>query len=196
MGALILAWPFIAWAAARGLIKNSSLERADAVVVLSGASNYAERARRAAELYREGRAPRILLTDDDLRGGWSKEKETNPLFVERAREELMRAGVPEERIETLPGKVSSTYEEAVAARSYAEKTDARSLLFVTSAYHTRRALWTMRTVFQGSGVEVGVESAEAGKGTPAPFDWWLRGEGWRVVALEYPKLFYYYFEYG
>jgi len=190
---LIVLWPFVAWAAASALVVRAGVERADALVVLSGSSAYAERARRAAELYREGRAPRVLLTDDGQRGPWSEARQTNPLFVERAREELVRDGVPAGSVEVLPGQVTSTHDEAVAARAYAERDGARSLLFVTSPYHTRRALWTMRRTFRGSGVEVGVEPAEAD--APSPWGWWLSRRGWRHVALEYPKLVYYYWEY-
>jgi uncharacterized SAM-binding protein YcdF (DUF218 family) len=193
LAVLLILWPALAWAAASALVVRAGVERADALVVLSGSAAYVERARRAAELYREGRAPRVLLTDDGQRGPWSEARQTNPLFVERAREELLRGGVPAESVEVLPGTVTSTHDEAVAARAYAERGGARSLLFVTSAYHTRRALWTMRQTFRGSGVEVGVEAPAPD--APAPWAWWLSRRGWRSVALEYPKLVYYYWEY-
>jgi uncharacterized SAM-binding protein YcdF (DUF218 family) len=190
---LLILWPALAWAAAAALVAGAGVERADALVVLSGSGAYVERARRAGELYREGRAPRVLLTDDGQRGPWSEARQTNPLFVERAREELLRDGVPAESVEVLPGRVASTHDEVVAARAYAERGGARSLLFVTSAYHTRRALWTVRRVFRGSGVEVGVEGTEAD--APPPWTWWLSRRGWRHVAPEYPKLVYYYWAY-
>jgi uncharacterized SAM-binding protein YcdF (DUF218 family) len=191
--AALVSWPFAAWAAAAALVVRADVGRADALVVLSGSAAYAERARRAAELYREGRAPRVLLTDDGQRGPWSEARQENTFFVERAREALLRDGVPAGSVEVLPGRVTSTHDEAVAARAYAERDGARSLLFVTSPYHTRRALWTMRRAFRGSGVEVGVEPAEADG--PTPWAWWLSRRGWRSVALEYPKLVYYYWEY-
>lgn len=190
---LVALWPLAAWAAARALIQTAGLARADALVVLSGSSAYVERSRRAAELYRAGRAPLVVLTSDGQRGGWSEALQTNPLFVERAREELLRGGVPAERIEVLPGTVTGTHDEAVAARAYAGREGLRSLLFVTSAYHTRRTLWTARQAFRGSGIEVGVEAADPDGQTLAT--WWLHGGGWRSVALEYPKMVYYYWKY-
>ncbi len=193
--AVVLAWPFVAWAAAIGLVKTASLRRADALVVLSGSSAYVERTRRAAELYREGRAPRVILTNDNLRGSWSEERRTNPFFVERAHEELLRAGVPETSVEVLPGAIESTFDEAVAVRDYAVRKGLRVLLFVTSAYHTRRALWTLRKVFDGSNIEVGIEAVEPGLQMPKPETWWLSLRGWRGVALEYPKLAYYFLKY-
>ena len=192
---LVALWPLAAWAAALALVQTAGLARADALVVLSGSSVYVERSRRAAELYRAGRAPLVVLTSDGQRGGWSEALQTNPLFVERAREELLRGGVPAERIEVLPGTVRGTHDEAVAARAYAGREGLRSLLFVTSAYHTRRTLWTARRAFRGSGVEVGVEAAGPGGQTPPPATWWLHGRGWGSVALEYPKMVYYYWKY-
>ena len=194
-GAILLAWPFVAWVAALGLMTNASLERADAIVVLSGSAVYVERARHAGKLYREGRAPRVVLTNDNMRGGWSEERQTNPLFFERALDELLAAGVPKEKVDVLPGNVESTFDESLAVRSYATQNNLRSLLFVTSAYHTRRTLWTLHKVFGGSDVVIGVEAARTGSQTPTPGTWWLHPSGWRSVALEYPKLIYYYWKY-
>lgn len=190
---LLAAWPPVAWAAARSLVETASLKRADALVVLSGSAAYVERTRRAAELFREGRAPVVVLTDDGLRGSWSEARQLNPLFVERARAELLGAGVPAERVVVLPRRVTSTHEEAAAAREFAEGRGLRSLLFVTSEYHTRRALWTLRRTFRESNVEIGVEAAATARDTP--LTWWWHASGWRAVAAEYPKLAYYYWRY-
>jgi uncharacterized SAM-binding protein YcdF (DUF218 family) len=195
-GACVAAvWTVLAWGAARALVSEAELERADLIVVLGGSAAYEERARHAARLYREGRAPLVVLTFDGTLAGWSQAEQTNPPFVQLAREELLRAGVPPGSIVVLPETVSSTHDEALAARAYAERGGARSLLFVTSAYHTRRALWTLRRAFRGSGVEVGVEAVEPGGQTPPAATWWLYRRGWGAVALEYPKLLYYYWKY-
>ncbi|HJS23271.1 MAG TPA: hypothetical protein VJ751_02790, partial [Pyrinomonadaceae bacterium] len=82
----ILVWPVLAWVAARALIVSATLNSADAIVVMSGSSTYVERTQKAAELYRQGRAPLVLLTDDHTRGGWSSALQRNPFFVERATE--------------------------------------------------------------------------------------------------------------
>ena len=89
----IVAWEVVAWVAARALVVDADLSSADAIVVLSGSSAYVERTHKAAELYRAGRAPLIWLTDDHMRGGWSSALQRNPYFVERATDELIKAGV-------------------------------------------------------------------------------------------------------
>lgn len=192
---LLISWPLGAWLAARLLILHVDLQQADAVVVLGGSSTYVERTRVAAQLFKEGRAPRIILTNDGEQGGWSEVEKRNPFFVERAAGELEAAGVPAGNIEALPQLVTSTYEEARLLREYAVEHRLRSILIVTSAYHSRRALWTLRRVFEGSGIELGLESPPAGWQTPAPATWWLHTQGWRVVAGEYVKLAYYHLNY-
>ena len=196
-GAAALAlWSLLAWAAARALIVEAAVGRADAVVVLAGSSTYQERARHAARLYAEGRAPLVVLTDDRQRGGWSAAEQRNPLFVERAAEELRRGGVPAGRIETLAPPASSTYEEAQRVREFAAARGLRSLLLVPAAYQSRRALWTFTRVFRGSGVRLGLDAPPPGEQTPRPALWWLDPLGWRFVPGEFAKLAYYALRYG
>ena len=78
--AALVFWSGIAWLAARYLVAGSELQHADALVILSGSALYAERAQWAAELYHEGRAPRIILNNDNQRGGWSNADEENLFF--------------------------------------------------------------------------------------------------------------------
>jgi uncharacterized SAM-binding protein YcdF (DUF218 family) len=115
--------------------------------------------------------------------------------VERAAAELRRAGVPAERIEVLPRVVNGTHDEAVLLREYAAAKGLRSLLVVTSAYHSRRALWTLRRVFERSGVAVGLSAPPPDGATPSPATWWLSARGWREVAGEYLKFIYYRLHY-
>lgn len=191
----LVLWSLVAWAAARALITSAELEKADAIVVLSGSAAYKERTRRAAELFREGRAPLIILTNDNEPSGWSSREQRNPLFVERARDELISAGVPPEKIIILPDAVTSTYDEVVLARNFVASRGLHSVLFVTSAYHSRRALRTARHVFAGSDVQVGLDAPPPGEDTPREFSWWLTLRGWLMVAEEYPKLIYYWLWY-
>ena len=196
MAALALGacW-LVAWVAARALVVDAPIPRADAIVVLAGSSTYVERARRAAHLFHEGRAPRVVLTNDGGRGGYVLELDGNPLFVERAARELRSAGVAPESIEVVERTVGSTHEEALALREHARSRGRRSVLVVTSAYHSRRALWTLRRVFEGSGVEVGLVAVEPGEQSPRPAVWWLYPLGWKMVPGEYLKFLYYVLHY-
>lgn len=192
LAAGLLLWWGLAWGAARLLIVPAELPHADALIVLSGSSTYVERTRWAAQLWSIGRATEIVLTNDGQRGGWSSAEQRNPFFVERAQAELEQAGVPRASIVVLPETVASTHDEALLVRRYVESRQLRSILLVTSPYHSRRALWTTQTVFAGSGVKIGVDAPPPGQQTPPPATWWLHGSGWKGVAGEYAKLGYYY----
>ena len=91
----------LAWLGAKLLIVKSDLPSADAIVVFSGSSTYIERADWAARLYREGRAPVVVLTDDKLISGWNAAEERNPYFYEMAAKELQERGVPAARIRVV-----------------------------------------------------------------------------------------------
>ena len=184
-------WVLVAWGAARFLIVNTPLHQVDAIIVLSGSAVYKERTRRAAEYYHQGLANRILLTNDNLRGEWSNVEQRNPFFYERARNNLQLLGVPADRVEVIAKPVTNTYDEAEVLREYAVAHGLRSLLVVTSAYHSRRALWTLNRVFAGTGIEISLQSVETGQQTPPPLTWWLHVRGWRMVVGEYAKNVYY-----
>lgn len=191
----LVAWSPVAWLAARALIVNERLEHADAVVVLSGSSTYIERARWAAMIFNQGRAPKIVLTNDKLQSGYSLVQDRNPFFVELAVEELRRAGVPADKIEVIPTPAGNTHDEANLLRDYSMEHDLRALLIVTSPYHTRRALRTFERAFRGRSTRIGVESPPPGLQSPSPARWWLHPLGWKLVPGEYLKLIYYAWRY-
>lgn len=188
-------WPLMAWVGAQLLIVKVELSSVDAIVVLSGSSTYVERADWAAKLYREGRAPVIILTNDRLTSGWSRTEERNPYFYELAANELQQRGVPATKIEVVSQIGSGTYEESLRLRDYATAHKLKRLLVVTSAYHSRRALWSLRRACEGSEIEVGIDSPLPGWQTPSPTTWWWHRWGWKVVAGEYVKMIYYWMQY-
>ncbi len=195
LAGLLLSWPFVSWAAAKLLIVRAPLEHAEAIVLLSGSSTLRERALRTSELFREGRAPKIILTNDGFRGSWSNAEQRNPSYYEATVAELTRLGVPRDKIEILPTQVSSTYDEAVLLRQHAQGQNLSAILVVTSPYHSRRALWVFRRVFRDSGKQIGMEPASTGWQTPSPANWWLKRRGWQSVPIEYLKMVYYAIRY-
>lgn len=194
---LLLGWILLAPRLATLLIVEKPLAKADAIFVLSGSAAYIERNQKAAALYRQGVAPKILLTNDGIKGGWDKKERRNPYYVERARWELIGQGVPEDAIEILPGTVSGTEAEAELLIKTTREKDLKSVLLVTSAYHTRRTLWTFEktALKNNSSVEIGIESPPTGQQTPPPFYWWATATGWHAVAAEYVKIVYYWLFY-
>lgn len=185
---VVVLAPGVAWGAARFLIVRTPVAHADAIVMLSGSATFRERARHAAALYNQGRASRIILTNDNLRSGWSETEQRNPFYYERAVNELRQASVPQQNIEVSMDPIRGTYDEACLVRLYCERNRIHSIVVVTSGYHSRRALWTFRHVFRDSGIEVSMDPVDAGIDTPAPATWWLNAFGWEMVPKEYAKL--------
>jgi uncharacterized SAM-binding protein YcdF (DUF218 family) len=191
------AWIPFAWLSAIYLAIEKPLAKADAILILAGSATYIERTQKAAVIFKEGVASKIFLTNDGLRGGWSKEEQRNPYFTERARWELIQQGIPEQAIEILPTPLTGTYDEANHFVKVSAERKLKSLLLVTSAYHTRRALRTFKREFakENLPIEIGIESAPLGIQTPKPYAWWLSSNGWKSVAGEYVKTFYYWLFY-
>lgn len=180
-GAWIIAAPYLA----TRLIVERPLEKADAILVLSGSAAYKERTRKAAELYKQGVSQRIFITNDGEQAGWSKTEQRNPRFYELEIRELIANGVIPEAITVLPGEVAGTDHEA---KEMAVELDARplgSLLIVTSPHHTRRALRTFEKLLAGRGVEIGIVHSPLDDRTPKPETWWLGPRGWQTVGVEY-----------
>lgn len=190
----LVAWTALAWALANYLVVEKLLAKADAILVLGGSAAYIERTQKAALIFKQGTAPKIFLTNDGVKGGWDQKEQRNPYFAERAREELIQQGVPKEAIEILPTVVRGTDDEANLVVQVAAERKLKSILLVTSAYHTRRAFWVFGEAMRdnNTSVEIGIESPPAGQQTPTAFIWWLSPRGWDFVAGEYIKSAYYW----
>jgi uncharacterized SAM-binding protein YcdF (DUF218 family) len=191
----ILIWPLVAWIGARLLITGAPLATADAIVVLGGSANYKERAHEAAKLLLAGRGSRILITNDNQRGPWSSAEQRNLFFYERSLAEIRNAGVPVNCVEVLMRPVANTHEEAELIRQYAEEHGLHSLLIVTSAYHSRRALWVFSRVFRDTDIRIGLSTVSPGNESPLPATWWFSFRGWKLVPTEYVKMVYYMVKY-
>ncbi len=192
---VLLLLPVAGWLTARGLVVTDQCRPGDEMVVLAGAGAFPERAARAAELFHDGFAHRILLTDDGLKGAYSVQEERNLQLVEWAREALLEQGVPEGRIEILAPTVSGTIDEARVVRSHLERNGVGALVLVTSPHHTRRTLRTFRTEL-GEGASVAICPVAPEGSIRRDALWWATPDGWRRVALEYVKLGYYRIRFG
>lgn len=189
--AVLSLLPALAWGAARLLVVRAPVAHADIIVMMSGSATFHERARHAAQLYNQGVAPKIILTNDNLQSGWSEKEQRNPFYYERAKDELIQLGVPEQNIEVLMDPILGTYHEACLIKVYSESHNIHSIVVVTSGYHSRRALFTFRKVFSDTETQIGMDPVAAGIDTPSPATWWFKSFGWQVVGKEYGKLLCY-----
>jgi uncharacterized SAM-binding protein YcdF (DUF218 family) len=148
--------------------------KADALIVLSDDNFYADRATRAAELFREGKAPIVVASGRRLR----------PMagIAELMEHDLVERGVPRDRIVRLAHDADNTREEAEALTKLAMQRKWHSVIVVTSNYHTRRARYIFHRVFP-QGIEVHVASAHDGNFDPQ--HWWEKRESIKELTREF-----------
>ncbi len=178
MTALLLGAVAIFVAVGRSALTVSlPLTRSDAIVLLAG--SYEERSPVVLSLYQAGYAGRILLTDDGVRRGWSREHQRNLYTNEWSELDLVRRGAARSALVSLSFQKSGTVYDALAVRDYVIKHTIHSIILVTSDYHTRRSLWIFRRVLHDLPVTIGILAAPS------------RARLIPDIALEYVKLAYY-----
>lgn len=181
--ALLLLWVFSLGLVSQGLWRwleapwqrqaATAAPNADAIVVLSGGRHPAPGIARVSEwvdpdrflagvdLYRAGKAPRLLFT-----GGVSPFRHGQPPEGQLYLQEAKQLGIPATVIASTP-PVINTSEEAIAIRRVFERipsppsVSSKRILLVTSAFHMRRA----KRLFERQGFQV----------FPYPVDFQARG---------------------
>jgi uncharacterized SAM-binding protein YcdF (DUF218 family) len=159
---------------AESWIIEDPLDKADALIVLGDDNFYADRATRGAQLFREGKAPLIVACGRRLR--------PNAGIAELMEHDLVERGVPREKIVRFTHDGDSTLEEAQALTRLVKERKWRSVMVVTSNYHTRRARYIYRRVFP-QGVEVRVASARDGDFDPE--HWWEGRKSIKELTREF-----------
>jgi uncharacterized SAM-binding protein YcdF (DUF218 family) len=147
---------------------------ADALIVLSDDNFYADRATRAAELFRKGKAPIVVASGRRLR----------PMagIAELMEHDLIERGVPKDKIIRLAHDADNTREEAEALTKLAAQRKWHSVIVVTSNYHTRRARYIFHRVFP-QGIEVRMASAHDGDFDPQ--HWWENCKSIKQLTREF-----------
>jgi uncharacterized SAM-binding protein YcdF (DUF218 family) len=159
---------------AESWIVEDQLQSADAIVVLGDDNFYADRATRAAELFREGKAPLVVASGRRLRPSAG--------IAELMEHDLMERGVPKEKIVRFAHDADSTKEEADALLQLASDRKWHSVIVVTSNYHTRRARYIFRHVFPR---EIAVRIASARDGDFDPERWWEKRKSIKKLTVEF-----------
>lgn len=175
---LILHSLWLPWIG-RLLVVSDPIRKADALVVLAGDEN--ERIAHSAELFHQGNAEWFVLTDMRL-----DRPDSEGAYSAIVRRKAIRAGIPEAQILIPPQTVATTYEEAMALRTFAVERRFHSLIIVTSPYHARRAQWILNQAFRGT--EIILLVTPISNHGYQPETWWQSRESRELTAMEYLKL--------
>ncbi len=169
-----LAWRPSLSALGRFLVKTDLPLHADIAVVLAG--DYSgNRIRKAAELVKQGYAPRVLVSGPS---GFYGEHESDAAI-----RFITRQGYPAAWFIPFPNDSHSTREEARAVAAKLRELGLVRADIVTSNYHTRRA----RTDYaeEAPGLEFSMIAAPDQYFTPD--GWWKTREGRKTFLLEWLK---------
>ncbi len=160
------------------LVEDDPLQKCDAAVVLSGEPGDGLRTRAAVKLYKEGWVRKIVLSG--ARGSFNHHESdfSQPLAIS--------LGVPRDDTIAVPHSALSTLEEVQTLAPQIEQKGLRSIIVVTSNYHTRRAARYFRRVSRG---RLEVRAAAATDNWFFVDSWWHTREGLKTFFYEFTKQF-------
>jgi uncharacterized SAM-binding protein YcdF (DUF218 family) len=165
-------YPLMRWAAEAWIVEDP-LQPAAVIIVLGDDNFYADRATRAAELFRQGNAPLVVASGRRLR--------PNAGICELMEHDLIERAVPKDRIIRFPQDADSTKEQAEALARFVADHHWNSIIVVTSNYHTRRTRYIFRRVFPQ---DVVVRVAGALDADFDPERWYTKRESIRKLSGE------------
>ncbi len=168
---------------ARALTVDDAVAPADFLYVLGGDVN--TRPFHAADLFRRGFAPRVVVPRTEDRP--ASERGFYPNDADVVVRILQHQGVPGSAIAMLriSGGVTSTQDEGRVLREYLQTHPAQRVIVVTSAYHTRRARWTLRRELEGLPVDLRMAAAPDDRFDAS--NWWTREAGFLAYVSEMLK---------
>ena len=173
--------------AARVLVVADPLPpRADAIVILAG--SVPDRTLEAADLYRAGLAPRVVVTRERLPRGQAAMRARGvrlPEGYELTVTALRELGVPPGAIVVLGRRGVSTESEARTIARWACARRLRGIIVVTSRAHSRRARLILRQAL-GAGIALAMRPSRYDAFAPAR--WWHVRRDAKIILSEYEKL--------
>ena len=180
---LFFTTPFV-WFVGNQLVVRHLPRKTDAIVVFSGNGetsyrndSYQRRALDAVRFYKQGYAPYIFL---------SSGREQNISEVEVIKLYLEDKGVAPSAIHILKRYPKSTTENVQLVIQQLRMQGAHSIIFLTSPYHGRRALWTWRK--QAPDIEVYTPAVI--DTPPANPQWSANVDQIRIIMYEYVAIAY------
>jgi len=172
------------------LIFEQEPQKTDVIVVLNGRDT--ERSLAAVDLYNQGYAKLMIMAHIAKQPGtdefWKRVggNLNGKVFFQRAIEAM---GVPEESFRLIGNGVTSTYDEAVATKEFLKKNGYKSMLLVTSKWHSKRAYLTFRSALEND--EIKIVNHPSRYDAFRPDAWWKNRNDAELVFDEYVRLIYY-----
>jgi uncharacterized SAM-binding protein YcdF (DUF218 family) len=156
------------------LIRTEPPQKADVIVVLAG-DGFGHRILKAAELVKEGYAPKALISGPDGNYGTYECDLAIPFAV--------KVGYPEAEFLHMENHARSTGEEAKVLVSRLREMGAKRVIVVTSNFHTRRS----GIIFRRAAPDLQFMVVASPDEYFAADDWWRNREARKIFLYEWMK---------
>jgi uncharacterized SAM-binding protein YcdF (DUF218 family) len=162
------------------IVNNITVAENTSIVVLSGGPF--TRIPKSLELYQTGYGERLLLTTErPLNSKLAHLILTNEQIAQEI-SKILAIPATFQSVPSLKGGATSTFDEAHDLLAYCTKENIKHLIIVTDAFHTRRALYAFKKIFQGSSIKI--EAAAAFNEVHSEENWWRSDRGIAAYLLE------------
>jgi uncharacterized SAM-binding protein YcdF (DUF218 family) len=185
--------PILKWIGAT-LVRADAVEASDAIVQLAGGEG--DRELETAAMFASRAAPIVVLTtgrDDPAVPELRRRNVKVERYIERSRRYLQELGVPAAAIIVLPELATSTADEANIVSAWIKTRNIKSLIIVTSAFHTRRAGYIFERTLRGTGVVIRTHPTTFDRYKPD--SWWTDRNTLQTGLIEWQKTLYYRLRY-
>lgn len=190
--AFSMGYPYLLRGLGRYLIYETPLQRADAILVLSGGYATPARVLQAVDLYQQGYAKRIILTSEVKPDGYEHLVARGiqlPTSLDLSLIVLKHLGVPRKDVDIIDGEIDSTLSELCAVKAFLDGKGWRSLILVTHQWHSRRAFNIMSLLTDR---KVQIFSRPTRHDDFQVEGWWKKRWYFKEVVFEYEKLLDYW----
>ena len=187
---LLLVYPYLFKKIGYFLISEQEPRKADVIVVLNGSDTI--RSLAVVDLYKQGYSNRIVMARGSRQPGSDESRKrvgnnfNRKVFFQRTIEAM---GVPEKSFQFIGNGVTSTYDEALTTRNFLKKNGHKSILLVTSKWHSKRAYLTFRSALKNDEIKIVIQPSKYDAFRPDA--WWKNKNDAELVFEEYVKLIYY-----
>ena len=178
----IITYSPLFWFMGEGLVIRDIPKKSDAIVVFSGDGkasyqnlSYQDRALDAIKFYKSGYADKVFL---------SSGREQTISDVDMIKLYLVSRGVPESSIYILKKYPSSTYQNVKMVHQNLEKYNVKSILFLTSPLHSRRALLTWKR----HATDIEITTPDTSRESIRNIQWGVGLDKMKVITYEYAAI--------
>jgi len=178
---LYFFYPKILKAIGNYLIIDDPLKKSDVILVLSG-DRKGERLIEGVKLFKKGYGKYLVLSGNEI----GYDTYASDIMEKQA----ISLKVPKSAIIPIRVEGNSTIEEAQSVQKFFnKKDDFKSMILVTSSYHTRRAKWVFSKVFKETNIKISAHPSEDSEYDPD--HWWEKRTSAKHLFYEYTKLLWY-----